>query len=113
MTYYLFSDNGIVGHTNKGGRGIIASAYGLFNSSADLIAEDCEIEKEVTNNYGELKAIRNGIVCAIKNGVKDILIYSDSEIAVKCLNGEYGINADTIKPVYYEIKELLKNFDNY
>jgi len=113
MLKYLFCDNGIVGHTQKGGKGIIASAFCLINSNCDILKENCEIEKDVTNNYGELKAIRNGINESLKLGVKNIKIYSDSEIAVKCLNGEYSVSSEVIKPVYSEIKELIKKFDGY
>ena len=109
---YLFCDNGIVGHIQKGGRGIIASAFCLINSDCEILKEDCGIEKDVTNNYGELKAIRNGIVESLKLGVKQIKIYSDSEIAVKCLNGEYSVSSEVIKPIYLEIKELIKKFDS-
>jgi len=109
---YLFCDNGIVGHTQKGGRGIIASAFCLVNSDCEILKEDCEIEKDVTNNYGELKGIQNGIVESLKLGVKNIKIYSDSEIAVKCLSGEYSVSSENIKPVYLEIKELIKKFES-
>jgi len=109
---YLFCDNGIVGHVKKGGRGIIASAYCLVNPDCNILKENCEIEKDVTNNYGELKAIRNGIIESLKLNIKDIKIYSDSEIAVKCLNGEYSVNSEVIKPIYLEVKELIKKFES-
>lgn len=96
----------------KGGRGIIASGFCLVNSNCEIIKEDCVIEKDATNNYGELKAIRNGIVECLKLDVKNIKVFSDSEIAVKCLNGEYSVNNENIKPVYLEIKELVKQFDS-
>ena len=110
--FLLFCDNGIVGHTQKGGNGIIASAYCLINSNCEILTENCEIEKNVTNNYGELKAIKNGIIESLKLGIKKIKIYSDSEIATRGLNGDYNIQSKTILPVYLEIKELIKKFDS-
>lgn len=108
---YLFSDNGIVGHTQAGGYGTIASAYAIVDDKGKIIKEDCVVEKEATNNYGELKAIKEGIVETLQLGYKKVQVFSDSEIAVKCLTGEYIVESPVIKPVCLTIKQLIKNFE--
>ena len=80
---YLFTDNGIVGHIQEEGKGTICYAYSIFNKESELLFEENEIEKEVTNNYGEMKAIKIGILKCIKEGYLNTNIYSDSELCVK------------------------------
>lgn len=112
MKFYLMCDNGIVGHVNQnGGKGTIASAYALFNSNGELLAEGQEIEKDVTNNYGELKSIREGLIYCLKNNYKTIIIMNDNQYAVNCLTNVYSSNFNI--GIIEEIKQLLKLFDNY
>lgn len=112
MKFYLMCDNGIIGHVNQnGGKGTIASAYALFNSNSDLIIEYSEIEKDVTNNYGELKAIRDGIIFCLKNGYKDIIIMSDSQYAVNSVLGKW--EGEYNRGIIEEVKQLLVLLDNY
>lgn len=111
--HLLFCDNGIVGHINTGGLGIIASAGVIINSNGEAIHEFCKIKENVTNNYGELRAILLGLIDSIELGIKEIIILSDSEIAVKCLNGEYAVKSEILKPIIQEIKELLNSFSSY
>lgn len=106
---FLFCDNGIVGHVHTGGQGIISSAYALFDSEANILFEGNEIEKNVTNNYGELKAIRNGIIDCLKRNITEFVVLSDSEFSVKAINKIYEATAETIKPILLDIWALIEN----
>lgn len=113
IEYILFVDNGIKGHTQSGGKGKIASAFALFDRDAKLISEGFEMESDVTNNYGEMKAIKLGLLDCLKKGMKKIIVLSDSELCVKWISGEYQIRNENVKPCYLEVKELLKSFEEY
>ena len=56
----------------------------------------------VTNNIAELLAIYNGLIAVPERLRKDatVLLYSDSEWAIRCLNGEY-------KPKMYHDDPLI------
>ena len=107
----LFTDNGIKGHIHEGGKGVIASAFAIFDYSANLITEAFEIEHDVTNNYGEMKAIRMGLIKAKLEGFDDIKIISDSQLCVNWINGVYQIENENVLSTYLEVKELLKVFE--
>ena len=78
------------------------------------LTKDTQIQ---TNNRAELIAISRSIDYAlymIKNGnaeYKDILIMSDSDVSVKCINGEWQPkkNLDLLIAVLEKIQQFLKH----
>ena len=68
---------------------------------------------EQTNNYAEYSAI---IYCLKKlkdANVKSFQLFSDSQLVIKQLNGEFNVRSPEIKPLYKQVKALLKNFNHY
>jgi UDP-N-acetylglucosamine 4-epimerase len=77
--------------------------------------EVCEIGKTLgvqTNNYAEYKAVITALQVAAKNRVARITLRSDSELLIKQLNGIYAVKSDVIKPLYAEVKSLVRVFEN-
>ena len=67
-----------------------------FGSSAFILVSDERVwlngawlGSSVTNNRAELQAIANCIGFAADNNLAPLTLYSDSEWAVRCINGEY------------------------
>lgn len=66
-----------------------------------------------TNNQAEYRALIEALKRAIKLGIKDVTVYSDSELLVKQIRGEYRVKNDNLKKLFMEARELLKNFENF
>jgi len=67
---------------------------------------------KVTNNQGEYLAIIEGMWRAIRMGLREIEILSDSQLAVKQLNGEYQIKNSKLEGLALTVERLvLERFD--
>tara|TARA_B100000427_G_scaffold259509_1_gene223637 strand:- start:186 stop:716 length:531 start_codon:yes stop_codon:yes gene_type:complete len=66
-----------------------------------------------TNNEAEYFALIKGIELCIKNGVKNILIYADSELVVKQVNREYKVKNDRMNYLFNEVSNLLSKLDSW
>lgn len=63
-----------------------------------------------TNNEAEYLALIEGLKLAMEKGVKRLRVYSDSELLIKQLKGEYAVRAPNLLKLYKEVKELERNF---
>ena len=65
-----------------------------------------------TNNVAEYYGLIEGLQRALKEGIKSIEIFADSQLVVKQIKGEYKVKAPHLKPLYSKATELLKKFDD-
>ena len=63
-----------------------------------------------TNNEAEYEALVNALKEAANQKFKKIKVFSDSELAVKQINGEYKIKEERLKKKADEIKRLSMYF---
>ncbi len=66
-----------------------------------------------TNNEAEYLALIEALDYACRNGIKNIRIFSDSELLVKQLTGEYKIKSDKLKPLQRKVIESLNGHFTY
>lgn len=64
-----------------------------------------------TNNVAEYTALVRGLERAADLGLKRLAVFSDSELLVKQMNGEYRVKHPDLLPLYQDAKELVKEFD--
>ena len=64
-----------------------------------------------TNNEAEYEAVINALKEAANKNFKKIKLYSDSELVVKQVNGEYKIKQEHLKKKVEEVKILEKYFE--
>lgn len=62
---------------------------------------------DVTNNQAEYLALIKALEIVLKRGIKKADIYSDSELLVKQIKGEYRVRNPNLKPYYRRVKALL------
>lgn len=60
-----------------------------------------------TNNEAEYTAVIHALKRALETGEKKIRLYSDSELLIKQLNGEYKVKSEKIIPLYQKVTNLL------
>lgn len=66
-----------------------------------------------TNNEAEYLGLIEALKAAWKTGCEEIIVYSDSELLVKQINGLYKVRASNLKPLRDEAVSLLKNFKRW
>ena len=64
-----------------------------------------------TNNVAEYTALVEGLELAAELGVKKLAVFSDSELLVKQMNGEYRVKNEDLLDLYREAKLLTGRFE--
>ncbi len=68
---------------------------------------------QCTNNEAEYKALILGLTEAAKTDCDRLVVFLDSQLIVRQINGEYRVKASTLKPFFSEVRQLLKSFKSY
>jgi ribonuclease HI len=73
--------------------------------------EECDTIGSTTNNIAEYSALVRALEMAHEEGLKILTIYSDSELLVKQMRGEYKVKNEDLKEFFTKAKDLTKHFD--
>ena len=106
MKVHLYIDGASRGNPGLGGAG----AYVTDKGGKEI----CRLTKylgKVTNNVAEYAALFLGLKEAQKRKVKEITIFSDSELLVRQIQGVYQVKNDVLKKKHEEVMKILKNFN--
>jgi formyltetrahydrofolate-dependent phosphoribosylglycinamide formyltransferase len=68
---------------------------------------------EATNNVAEYTGLIKALEAAVEFSPKEIRIFSDSELMVRQINGQYKVKSEKIRPLYQEVMSLLDSFASY
>jgi len=77
------------------------------------VVEEADVIGKATNNVAEYTALVQGLELAAELGVKKLSVFSDSELMVKQMNGEYKVKHPDMLPLYREAKQLLVAFEKF
>jgi ribonuclease HI len=105
MPYKIFTDGGCLGNPGPASAGVVI-----------LSADDKEIYKaalyigRATNNIAEYTAVKEGIEAALRLELKNIEVYSDSQLVIRQLNGDYKVKSLPLKEIFIKIKALETKF---
>lgn len=67
---------------------------------------------EVTSNQAEYSGLIAGLEMALKQGIRKIAVYGDSQLIIKQMKGEYQVKNEGLKPLWKKTNELLEKFDS-
>lgn len=67
---------------------------------------------KATNNVAEYSALIHGLELAIKTGLRDILVQSDSQLLVRQMTGEYRVKNANLKKLFSRAQKIAAHFDN-
>jgi len=101
----LFVDGASLGNPGEGGCGII-----LKDMEGRLIYFGGEYLGRVTNNQAEYRALIRGLEEAYRRGWKTILVFTDSELLARQINGNYKVKDQKLQVLYEKAKALLGRF---
>ncbi len=102
----LFTDGGARGNPGPAG-----CACFLFGDDGELLSFTGEYNEHATNNFAEYNALLIGLKLSLKESIKKLDCFLDSELVVKQLNGEYKVKDENIKVFFTKIQTLIKDFE--
>ncbi|MEM0094655.1 MAG: ribonuclease HI family protein [Candidatus Micrarchaeaceae archaeon] len=105
---YIYTDGAA-----RGNPGPSASGYLIFDGKHSLLSKRAIFNGVKTNNFAEYMAVIKALGWVAANlGVKNsINLYSDSELVVKQLNGQYRIKSREMQKLSNEAKRLSALFE--
>jgi ribonuclease HI len=95
----------------RGNPGPAAIAFIFVKDGKEFYRENEYIGK-TTNNTAEYRAIISALKKAEDFTRWDIALYSDSQLAINQINGDWRINADHLSELCDEVRNLLKKFEH-
>lgn len=66
-----------------------------------------------TNNVAEYTSLIKALEGAQQIGARQLTVFSDSELLVKQINGEYKVKSEQIRPLYQQAVRLLDQFPSW
>jgi len=106
----------IIIHTDGGSRGNpgpAAAAFILTDEAGTKLDAKAFFLGQTTNNVAEYTAITKALEAAKHADAKQLMIFSDSELLVKQLNGEYKVKSEKIRPLFRQTINLLNEFESW
>ncbi len=96
---------------SRGNPGNSAWAYIILNNGI-IGTKNSGFCKFATNNQAEYTAVIHALSDAEKQGFKDILLYSDSQLIIRQLRGEYQVRDRCLRHLYMKTMAIVKKFDS-
>ena len=90
-----------------------AGIGGLLKMDNNIIFTFSENIGKKTNNEAEYLALMKGIEICVESNILNISIFSDSELVVKQINGDYKVKNDRMSKLYKRTHELLSELKSW
>jgi ribonuclease HI len=103
---HLHIDGGSRGNPGDAGFGVHVTAPG----GAEVAALYGFIG-QATNNVAEYQALLHGLRYALQRGARRVLVFSDSELVVRQIAGQYRVKHPAMIPLHREALALLRQFE--
>ena len=99
---------------SRGNPGHCAFGFQIFTMEHELIHEQGSyLESYNTNNFAEYQGALQALKFAKQKKVKHLTLYSDSQLLIRQLNGQYKVKSPVIKPLFLQCQKLLQTFSFY
>jgi ribonuclease HI len=102
MTLYAYTDGAARGNPGESGIGLL-----LKDEKGNVIFEGSGYIGTATNNVAEYMALLTCVKKARSLECHRLIVYSDSELMVKQMKGEYRVKDKGLLEYFLQIKELL------
>lgn len=102
----------IIDGASRGNPGPASIAYGVYDERFKLLEERSKYIGYATSNEAEFRALSEALECATRYCRQDVEHYSDSELLVKHLKGEYRVKATNLKPLIEDILAKKHGFES-
>ena len=106
----------LVAHIDGGARGNPGPAgYGVAiqNGTGGPVAELSEYLGKQTNNYAEYSGLLAALTYALKHGYKALKVFSDSELMVKQIKGQYKVKNAVLQELHGKATKMIRELDTF
>lgn len=103
----LFIDGASKGNPGHAGIGIRVEAGG------EILKEHCEYIGCTTNNVAEYRALIKGLEIAAQFKANRVIVFSDSELVVRQMNGTYKVKSGGLLPLYQTARMQSRTFGGF
>jgi len=106
----------IIAYTDGGSRGNpgpAAAGFVLSNANGTELMRKAVFLGPTTNNVAEYTAVIKAVETAIRLGANEVNIFSDSELLVRQINGQYKVKSENIRPLYRQAIDLLERLKTW
>ena len=97
----------------RGNPGPAAIGAVIKDEKGNLAASISRCLGATTNNQAEYRAIIAALEKALSLGARQAMLYSDSELVVKQINGQYKIKHAALRPLYSEVVKLAGALESF
>lgn len=104
----IFTDGAARGNPGPAGAGAV-----LIGEDGAVVSELSKYLGKTTNNQAEYQALIIALEEARRVGAETLSIFSDSELLVRQMKGDYLVKNEGLKPLFKLAKEKLKNFGKH
>jgi ribonuclease HI len=92
---------------SRGNPGPAGIGFLIMDEDGSLVVEEGQYIGETTNNVAEYRALIAGIRAAISHRPEEVRAFSDSQLLVRQINGEYRVRHENLIPLYQEAMTLI------
>jgi ribonuclease HI len=97
----------------RGNPGPAAIGVVIKDDRGQIVATISRRIGKATNNQAEYRAIIAGLERAVKLGARQVRIFSDSELAVKQINGRYRVKKASLRELYEKVVKLAGALESF
>ena len=97
---------------SRGNPGPAAAGFVLTDQKGAHLLTKAFFIGKTTNNIAEYTALIKALDAAKKIAAKQITVFSDSELLVKQINGQYKVKSDQIRPLFQKALDLIGEFED-
>ena len=77
------------------------------------MAELSEYLGKQTNNFAEYSGLLGALTYALKHGYKALKVFSDSELMVKQIKGQYKVKNPTLQELHGKATKMIRELDTF
>ena len=104
----IYTDGG-----SRGNPGPAAAAFVLLDEDNNQLQGRGLFLGKATNNVAEYTAVIESLKASKKINARKVTLFSDSELIVRQISGQYKVRNQTLIGLYGEVMELLGSFDSW
>jgi ribonuclease HI len=98
---------------SRGNPGPAAIGAVIKDEKGNLVASISRCIGQTTNNQAEYRAVIAALEKAVSLGARQVVLYSDSELLVRQINGQYKIKNTALRPLYQEVVRLAGALESF
>jgi len=98
---------------SRGNPGPAAAAFVLNDKNGKQLQAKAFVLGKATNNVAEYTGLIKALEAAKQIGAEKLTVFSDSELLVRQINGQYRVKSEQIRPLFQQAVSLLGHFENW